>query len=245
MNAGAYSPPFNSIGVKDQTTIRLATKPASNPKRRNDRHTNHARTMLADAKMNHATTYDIISNPFDDLPGKIVRVNVLLGHDISVYADTRTTNFVPIPGNERVPVVEWTTLIYQSIRTRGGQPGEITNRIRVEVYAILNQVVAVRVTTATATLHFKQVANHRRRTNGSGVRILEANQTTLTASVTQRFPFRSIQLPKFFGFPERLIVLHVHAPRGLAEAAGNSRDPQLPRELSWHRLAPTTGLPQA
>lgn len=155
MNAGAYSPPFNSIGVKDQTTIRLATKPASNPKRRNDRHTNHARTMLADAKMNHATTYDIISNPFDDLPGKIVRVNVLLGHDISVYADTRTTNFVPIPGNERVPVVEWTTLIYQSIRTRGGQPGEITNRIRVEVYAILNQVVPVRVTTATTTLHFK------------------------------------------------------------------------------------------
>jgi len=87
MNAGAYSLSFNARGVNAQTSMRLAVKPANNPYRRNDLHMSHARTPPADAKTNHATTYDIYSNPFHDLPGKIIQMNVFLRHHIAVHAD--------------------------------------------------------------------------------------------------------------------------------------------------------------
>jgi len=111
MNAGAYSPPFNARGVNAQTTMRLAVKPANNPNRRNDRHMSHARIPPADAKTNHATTYDIYSNPFHDLPRKIIRMNIFLRHHIAVHTDSRPTNFVSIPSKEGMPLIKGTTFI--------------------------------------------------------------------------------------------------------------------------------------
>jgi hypothetical protein len=66
----------------------------------------------ANAKTNHATTYDMYSNPFHDSPCKIVRMNVFLGYHIAVYANACSSNFVLIPGDERMPFIKGTTLVY-------------------------------------------------------------------------------------------------------------------------------------
>ena len=155
MSAGAYSPPLNSIGISAQTTIRLAARPANNPNRRNERHISHAKPTPANANTNHAITYDIDLYPSHYLPCKIIRVDIFLGDDVAIHTDPCTSNFVSIPSNERMPLVQWKTLIQQPVCTSIGQPGKITNRIRIEAHAILNELMPLWIMTTTATLYFK------------------------------------------------------------------------------------------